>query len=1052
MSGKRSIRSSIQKNMLIATALSILYVTTLWLTSDYTQYKKEARTLRDQQIQERKVRLQQRVDNVRNNIALVREQTRDRARSELRQSAGNAYNLTDHIYDAFHGTMSEDELQELIITALRPLRPKDGRRSFFVGTLDGVCRLDPENPQLEGRSLYDIRDTDGKYIFRDVIRLVKNSDEVFYTYQWPGKVEGVSASQVTLFVRRFDSLGWFICSRYHEEDLQKIMRNLVLNDIEQIKYGDDGSIFALHWNGTCLTGPSKGKNITDIPDSSSRYASSEIIELAKSGGGNIFFDMPQKGTGKDIPRMSYIAPVSDWQWLIGADILLDDIEDTYLESKQMLLGKLIKSLFSNLTVFLGLLLLAFLVTKKTADKTVASLNVFIDFFKRGAVTSDKIDVNSFDFSEFHELAASANSMIEQQNNAEDALRESQERYRNLFDASSEGIFVIQGNYIFNCNRMAYNLFRCEDDYLLGKPLFDFSPASQPNGFDSKEAGSLRIAAAYNGEEQFFEWRFLRCDGVQFDAEMYLNSIELTDKPYILALVRDITERKQAEIALQQSEEKYRALMENTADVIMRFDKDYRHLYVNRAIERYFDVGSDDFNGKTHGEMQFPEKMCRFWEKHIEKVFETGKMHRVEFSVETKLGLTYFDWALFPEFEGGGDVKSVLASSRDITESKKLESQLLQSQKMETVGRLAGGIAHDFNNMLTVISGNAEMAAMELGQDDTILREFISEISATSARATSLTRQLLAFSRHQIVKPQQLDLSDVISRMKNMLSHLISENIDFIVNPAEDLWPVTIDLGQIEQVMTNLVVNACDAMPDGGTLSISTRNHHMNDTDARNYSGAMAGNYVLLEVRDSGIGMDDETIGMIFEPFFTTKDISKGTGLGLSICYGIINQNNGYISVVSKPGEGSLFSILLPSTEKREEKSEKPNEVQNIEKGSETVLITEDEPMVRKMISRILKTNGYNVLLAEDGHDALETIKNYNSHIDLLISDMIMPKMDGRELAAEVRNIMPDIKVIFISGYTDDILRDMPDISNINFLQKPFSTPSLLKEVRKVLDS
>jgi len=398
-------------------------------------------------------------------------------------------------------------------------------------------------------------------------------------------------------------------------------------------------------------------------------------------------------------------------------------------------------------------------------------------------------------------------------------------------------------------------------------------------------------------------------------------------------------------------------------------------------------------------------------------------------------------------------KILQATVRDITEHKKLEAQLRQSQKMEAIGILAGGVAHDFNNILTTIIGNAELALMNVIKDKS-LRKGIKEIKKAGERAASLTRQLLAFSRKQIVQPKILDINELLTDMEKMLGRLIGEDIELLTIPAPALWQVKIDPGQIEQVIMNLAINAKDAMPCGGKLTIETANADLDENYSHEHGieKKKSGPYVMLAVSDTGIGMDKETHEHIFEPFFTTKKVGKGTGLGLATVYGIVKQNNGFIWVYSEPEHGATFKVYLPEVKKDAdpEKKEKKSVVKLA--GSETVLIVEDDGLLRNLAQNTLQRYGYKVLDAENGEDAIRICKEYDGRIDLMITDVVMPKIGGREAAKRLLPLYPQMKVIYMSGYTDDAIVHHGVLKpGLNFLEKPFTPKGLTLKVRKVLD-
>jgi PAS domain S-box-containing protein len=389
---------------------------------------------------------------------------------------------------------------------------------------------------------------------------------------------------------------------------------------------------------------------------------------------------------------------------------------------------------------------------------------------------------------------------------------------------------------------------------------------------------------------------------------------------------------------------------------------------------------------------------------------------------------------------------------DATNRKTLQEQLWQSQKMEAVGQLAGGVAHDFNNLLTAITGYSDLTIRRLPEDDP-LRHNVEEIKKAGDRAAALTRQLLAFSRKQILQPQVLNLNSVAQDLEKMLHRLIGEDIELRTSLEEDLGNVQADPGQIEQVIVNLAVNARDAMPRGGKLTIETRNIYLDQSYADQRVAVKTGPHVMLAVSDTGSGMDEETQQRIFEPFFTTKAIGKGTGLGLSTVYGIISQSGGTIWVYSEVGLGTTFKIYLPRVDENASDYIRASAATAPLTGTETILLAEDEEVVRKLASQVLRFYGYQVIEAENGSDALRTAESYGQTIDLLLTDVVMPEMSGRELSQQIAVLRPEMKLLFMSGYTDDAVVHHGVLdAKTNFIQKPFGPEALARKVREVLDA
>ena len=428
---------------------------------------------------------------------------------------------------------------------------------------------------------------------------------------------------------------------------------------------------------------------------------------------------------------------------------------------------------------------------------------------------------------------------------------------------------------------------------------------------------------------------------------------------------------------------------------------------------------------------------RITEYEIEIIAKDG--HRV--AIEVNTSLVYHN-----------DVPvRVQGIARDVTARKQLEEQLRQSQKLEAVGQLAGGVAHDFNNLLTVIGGYSDLLLRRLPEDSPF-RTSAEEIKKASDRAGSLTRQLLAFSRKQILQPKVLDLNGVLSDLDKMLRRLIGEDIDLLTITEPDLGQVKADPGQIEQVVINLCVNARDAMLNGGKLTIQTANVTLTEDYARRHTPCEPGNYVVVAISDNGIGMNAETQKRIFEPFFTTKAIEKGTGLGLSTVYGIVKQSGGNINVYSEVGVGTTFKVYLPRVD---EPRDQPlaGSSGGLPLGSETILLVEDEEQVRSIACEILESIGYQVITAVNGEQAFEIAKGFSGEIHLAITDVVMPQMSGRELIERLAPLRPEMKVLYMSGYTDDaIVRHGLLDERLEFIQKPFTADALARKIRSVLKS
>lgn len=527
-------------------------------------------------------------------------------------------------------------------------------------------------------------------------------------------------------------------------------------------------------------------------------------------------------------------------------------------------------------------------------------------------------------------------------------------------------------------------------------------------------------------------------------------------PAIERALRDRETIRRSVEQLGRSEERYHLLFDSSPLPMWVFDREtLAFVEVNEAAVSRYGYSRDELLKMTISDIRprddLPQLRRALATRHYTDPPGGVWRHRTKSGevIEVEINAHDVDFAGRP---------GRLVIVNDVTERRrgeealrKSEEKLLQAQKMESIGRLAGGVAHDFNNLLSVILSYSSMMIDALAESDP-MREDLTEIRNAGQRAADLTRQLLAFSRQQLLQPKIVDLNDVVARMVKMLQRLIGEDVELVTLPSPSLGRVLVDPGQIEQVVLNLAVNARDAMPKGGKITIETSNVELDVDGARGYGDLKPGSYVVLSVSDTGIGMDAETQARIFEPFFTTKEQGKGTGLGLATVFGIVRQSGGHIWVYSEIGEGTTFKIHLPRTDGKAADSSSPGEVRTL-RGEETILLVEDDDRVRTLTRTILRRNGYHVLEAQNGGEALLLCEQHRATIHLMLTDVIMPRMSGKQLAERLRDVRPKMRVLFMSGYTDQAIvhQGLLD-SDVSFLQKPITPDVLLRKVREVLDA
>ena len=619
------------------------------------------------------------------------------------------------------------------------------------------------------------------------------------------------------------------------------------------------------------------------------------------------------------------------------------------------------------------------------------------------------------------------------------LESAEQRYRLLFERSLAGVIrtTLDGR-VLECNLACARMFgygTCEE--LIASPASDrYFRAEDRNTF----LAILRKVKSITNYEQCLR----RKDGSKVWLLGSANLVkgkdgapEVNEETFV-----DITERKNAEETFRK------AFNANPEPITIATLPEGRYIDVNESFLRVTGYSREEVIGRTSIELNFwakPEDRTNF----VEMIERQGSIRDLEIAFRTKSGEIRVAVDSAEIIDVGGQ-ECAIAIFRDVTEQKTLEKQMRQTQKMEAVGQLSGGIAHDFNNLLGVIIGYSEILEQRLPPGDPLHKE-CQQIMKAGQSAASLTRQLLAFSRQQVLEPRVLDINAIVLNVEKMLRRLIGEHIDLRTNLDPALGPVKADQNQIEQVIINLAVNARDAMAHGGKLMIETANVDLDEDYARRHPPQLPGPYVLLTVADTGMGMDAETQSHIFEPFFTTKEVGKGTGLGLSTVYGVVRQSDGHIWVYSERGQGTTFKIYLPRAGQTDRLQQPHAAPGNTLRGSETILLVEDEKALRGLTRSLLEESGYTVLEAELPEAAAEIVQRHVGPIHLLLTDMVMPGMNGREMAAKLAPIRPEMKVVYMSGYSGFTHAGLAD-SEISLLSKPFTREKLLRKVRETLES
>ncbi len=636
--------------------------------------------------------------------------------------------------------------------------------------------------------------------------------------------------------------------------------------------------------------------------------------------------------------------------------------------------------------------------------------------------------------------------------AVEALGEREQHYRILVENAPEAILVCDldlGRFV-DCNQKAVLLFGASREDLLLRGPADFAPPFQPDGRASKQVTDEAARQALAGGTPRFEYLIARPDSRHVPCEVHLVGLPSAGRRLIRASIIDITERKAAEDALRKSEARYRGLVNNATYGVYWEKPDGTLIYANPALVKmlgYQDAGELLAVEKTEAVYRDPSKHAAVFADYAERqrIDAVAEWKRKDGRVITirMQGRRATD--------SGENDEWIEVMVEDVTERIALETQLQQAQKFEAIGQLAGGIAHDFNNMIGAILGWADMGIDET-ETESKLRRYFEKVHHQGQRAASLTRQLLAFARRQILEPRDIDLNQSVTEGLSLLEKVIGSNIVIRTTMGPGLPLVHADPTQLEQVLMNLCINARDAMPEGGSLSVETSKAVFDAEACKLQPLAQPGEYVVLAVTDSGTGMDAATLDRIFEPFFTTKELGKGTGLGLATVYGIVRQHGGFVHVYSEVGTGTTFRVYIPASAAQAPSPEKRDDSLPIRGGTETLLLVEDHEGLRQLAIETLSKLGYSVIAASDGEHAIHEFALHQHDIDLVLLDLVLPNLNGPEIYRRISETRPDLPVVFASGYSADfaMLRKIQE-SGLSVLQKPYTARDLARKIREALD-
>jgi len=764
--------------------------------------------------------------------------------------------------------------------------------------------------------------------------------------------------------------------------------------------------------------------------------------IIRNESGAVIFSMEKDKDGDLINRSGKIFHK---QWNLekmAGDVSVSMTPAIYKKSNRQAL------FFSILIIFLiliSIMIVTVVLIRLFLSKPLKSLNEIANRFASGSYDTSG---HSLPYVEFQPFGRALAHMAEKIDQHIRMAREAEARYRDIFENAIEGIFqsTVEGRFL-NANPALAGILGY--DY-----VDDILAISIPDNlyFNRSEREELLSLLLERGDVTGYEIRLRRKDEKVIWASITARMVrdQAGNPLFIEGFLSDITKRKRAETALEESEAKTRNILDNIGIGVSLISPGMEILELNRQMRKWFpaiDPGQRPICYRAFNEPP-REAVCDYCPTC--KTLQDGLIHE-DTTQKLQAGvIRNYRIVSSPILNAAGEVTAAIEMIDDITEKLFLESQLREIQKMESVGRLAGGVAHDFNNMLGVILGRTELALDKVHPSVPLFTD-LQEIRKAAERSASLTRQLLAFARKQTVAPKVLDLNETVESMLKMLRHLIGEGINLAWLPGKNLWPVNVDPSQIDQILVNLCVNARDAIAGVGSITIETETATFDEASCAMHTEYVPGEYVLLAVSDDGCGMGKEILDKLFEPFFTTKEMGKGIGLGLATVYGIVKQNSGFINVYSEPGRGTTFKIYLPRYQGAADEVQQEGAAEPAQ-GYETILLVEDELTMLTLIKLMLQGLGYTVLAAATPSEAIRLVQEYSGEIHLLVTDVVMPEMNGRDLAKRIISFYPNIKLLFMSGYTADVIAHQGVLDEgVCFIEKPFYRNDLIAKVQEILD-
>ena len=1047
------IQKFLTKNIVIIASVMFGLLLLIWVVNEYYVFSSENKLLKEEYEAAQKKMLKKEVKDVVNYIDYMKDQTKIRLKSELKNRVNEAIDIARNIYQENIDSKPMSEIEKMVKDALRPIRFLEGKGYYFAFSMDGIETLFADRPKMEGKNMLPVQGAKGQFVVRDMIDIVKKKGEGFYQYTWTKPSHKEVGFLKIAYVKYFKSFDWVFGTGEYLDDFTNQIQNMVLERIVNLRFSDEGYFFGSTEGGYPLFTNrviTKGANrIWEMTDPNGVKIIQEQQSVSKQpDGGFVRYSWSKLGSSTPVPKISYVHEIPGWGWTIGAGVYLNTVEKTIAKSKDTLKRQLIKKSITSICVLIGFIGLIWFWAKRVADKTHETIETFEKSFKNAATAFVTIPADDMQFSELSRIAKSANKMIAVQKKTEKSLSESEKMHRALVEGIPDTVmrFDREGRHLFVSDHVRKTV-DIEPGEFIGKTHAELGfPESQCRLWEESIRRVFDSGAPFETEFTFegkaspviFDWRLIP----ERDAQGAISSV--------LSISRDITAHRKAE---QDYQTLFREMLDGFAlhEIILDADGtpvDYRFLAINPAFERMTGLKATNIVGRTVLEVLPGTE--RHWIETYGKVALTGEpVHFKNHSAELK---KHFDVTTFRPIEG-----QFACIFQDITERKKVEAerkrlqaQLTQVQKMESIGNLAGGIAHDFNNILFPIVGMSELLLEDLppGSNE---RKNAEEIFKAGKRGSDLVKQILAFSRQSDQKRIPIRIQKVLKEVSKLIRATIPANIEISWAIQQECGLVMANSTQLHQIAMNLITNSYHAVdPVNGKIDIQLKEKEIEKNSVIK-SKAKPGRYAIFSVSDNGCGINSETLDIIFEPYFTTKKPGKGTGLGLAVIHGIVKEYGGEIFVTSEPGKGTSFEVYIPLI-----KSESIPLTDKLEialpLGTERILVVDDEISIAKLENQMLERLGYKVTNAIGSYEALKLFEKSSEVFDLILTDMSMPNMTGDQLAYEVRQIRPDIPIIICTGFSEQINKETAEAIGVKgFLMKPFMISDMAQMVRKVLD-